>query len=191
MACLFSIISSSSLLLSVPWKGSASWLWHFLGIFTYTFGDLVIIGILLYDIYNIYHNIYHSNKAHNVETTSIQRWFNVKTLNQRWIDVVSTLCICWDYFLWIEISHLESNFHFEFTIKIFMLLDCKKCKKWARAQRLVFRIACDLRRRRLACEATYSKQNVCRPSKDSLDVWLPLGRNVMTPISLRVWEGRS
>ena len=35
-------------------------------------------------------------RAHNVETTSIQRWFNVLTLNQRWIDVVSTLCACWD-----------------------------------------------------------------------------------------------
>ena len=30
-----------------------------------------------------------------VETTSIQLWFNVKTLNQRWIDVVSTVCACW------------------------------------------------------------------------------------------------
>ena len=28
-------------------------------------------------------------------TTLKQRWFNVKTFNQRWIDVVSTLCACW------------------------------------------------------------------------------------------------
>ena len=50
---------------------------------------------------------------HNVETTSIKRWFNVLTLNQRWIDVVSTLCACWalsgalmfhDYFLGMFIS---------------------------------------------------------------------------------------
>ena len=34
-------------------------------------------------------------QAHNVETTSIQRWFNVKTLNQCWIDVVSTSCARW------------------------------------------------------------------------------------------------
>ena len=57
--------------------------------------------------------------THNVETTLIQRWFDVQTLNrrcfymyttlkqrrfnvdsssrlyQRWIDVVSTLCTCW------------------------------------------------------------------------------------------------
>ena len=37
-----------------------------------------------------------SQQTHNVETTSIQRWFNILTLNQRWIDVVSTLCACWD-----------------------------------------------------------------------------------------------
>ena len=37
--------------------------------------------------------------THNVEATSIQRWFNVLTLNQRWIDVVSTLCPCWAH-LW-------------------------------------------------------------------------------------------
>ena len=40
--------------------------------------------------------------THNVETTSIQRWFNVKdvdstsrTLNQRWIEDVSSLCASW------------------------------------------------------------------------------------------------
>ena len=33
-------------------------------------------------------------QVHNVKTTSIQRWFNVKTLNQRLIDVVSALCVC-------------------------------------------------------------------------------------------------
>ena len=31
----FFIICSSSLLLLVPWEGCASWLWRFLGIFTY------------------------------------------------------------------------------------------------------------------------------------------------------------
>ena len=36
-----------------------------------------------------------TQQAHNVETTSIQRWFNVLTLNQLWIDVVSTLCARW------------------------------------------------------------------------------------------------
>ena len=36
------------------------------------------------------------NRAHTVETTSIQRWFNVLTLNQRWVNVVSTLCACWN-----------------------------------------------------------------------------------------------
>ena len=35
-----------------------------------------------------------SQWAHNVERTSTQRWFNVKTLNKHWIDVVSTLCAC-------------------------------------------------------------------------------------------------
>ena len=34
-------------------------------------------------------------QAHNIETTSFQPWFNVKTLNQRWNDVVSVLCACW------------------------------------------------------------------------------------------------
>ena len=33
--------------------------------------------------------------SHNVETTSIQCWFNDLMLNQHWIDVVSTLCACW------------------------------------------------------------------------------------------------
>ena len=33
---------------------------------------------------------------HNVETTSIQRWFSILTLNQRWIDVVSVVCACWN-----------------------------------------------------------------------------------------------
>ena len=36
-----------------------------------------------------------AQQTHNVETTSIQRWFNVLTLNQRWIDVVSALCARW------------------------------------------------------------------------------------------------
>ena len=33
-------------------------------------------------------------KDTNVEKTSIQRWFDLM-LNQRWIDVISTLCACW------------------------------------------------------------------------------------------------
>ena len=46
---------------------------------------------------NTFLYIYHiSQRAHSVKTTSIQRWFNVMTLNQRWIDVVSTLYVCWD-----------------------------------------------------------------------------------------------
>ena len=53
-------------------------------------------------------------QAHNDETTSIQhleqrpiqRWFNVKTSNQRWIDVVSTLYACWDLFTF---SHYENT----------------------------------------------------------------------------------
>ena len=45
---------------------------------------------MLYDTW-----ILTTQQAHNVETTSIQRWFNVKTLNQRWMDVVSTSCACW------------------------------------------------------------------------------------------------
>ena len=36
---------------------------------------------------------YFTQQALYVETTSIQRWFNIKTLNQCWIDVVSTLCV--------------------------------------------------------------------------------------------------
>ena len=32
-------------------------------------------------------------------TTLIQRWFNVLTLNQHWIDAISTLCACWEYSL--------------------------------------------------------------------------------------------
>ena len=36
-----------------------------------------------------------NQQAYNVKTTSIQRWFNVKKMNQRWIDVVSTMCVCW------------------------------------------------------------------------------------------------
>ena len=36
-----------------------------------------------------------SAKTHQALTTSIQRWFNVKTLNQRWIDVISVLCDLW------------------------------------------------------------------------------------------------
>ena len=35
--------------------------------------------------------VVYSQQAHNVETTSIQSWYNIKALNQRWIDVVSTL----------------------------------------------------------------------------------------------------
>ena len=49
-----------------------------------------------------------SQQAQKVETTSIQRWFNVKTLNQRWIDIVSTLCahcgaylsVCYSVLIW-------------------------------------------------------------------------------------------
>ena len=36
--------------------------------------------------------------GHNVEATSIQRWFNDKTLYQRWTDIVSTLHAYWDWF---------------------------------------------------------------------------------------------
>ena len=32
-----------------------------------------------------------SQQAHNVETTSIQRWINVNTAKKRWLDVVSSL----------------------------------------------------------------------------------------------------
>ena len=35
----------------------------------------------------------------SLQTTSIQRWFNIKMLNQRWIDVVSTLCARWGIYL--------------------------------------------------------------------------------------------
>ena len=38
-----------------------------------------------------------TKQAHNIETTSIQRWSNVLTLNQHWIDVVSTVCACWEF----------------------------------------------------------------------------------------------
>ena len=37
--------------------------------------------------------------THHVETTSIQRWFNVLTLNQRWIDAVSKLFAAGNYAL--------------------------------------------------------------------------------------------
>ena len=43
----------------------------------------------------LHHNLFPA--ALNVETTSIQRWFNILTLNQCWIDVVSMLCACWVY----------------------------------------------------------------------------------------------
>ena len=38
-----------------------------------------------------------AQRAHNVKSTLIQRWVNVLTLNQRWIDDVSTVCSCWDH----------------------------------------------------------------------------------------------
>ena len=42
------------------------------------------------------HQLVHiSQQAHNVETRSIQRWFNDMTLNQRWIGVVSALFARW------------------------------------------------------------------------------------------------
>ena len=46
-----------------------------------------------------------SQQAHNVEKESIQRWFNVLTLNQRWIYVVSTLCAYWDMYLVYVCDH--------------------------------------------------------------------------------------
>ena len=36
-----------------------------------------------------------SLQAHSVKTTPIQRWFNVKTLNQSWIDVASICVPVW------------------------------------------------------------------------------------------------
>ena len=36
-----------------------------------------------------------SQQACNIETMSIQPWFNVLMLNQHYINVVSTLCSCW------------------------------------------------------------------------------------------------
>ena len=38
-----------------------------------------------------------SQQAHKDETMMFQCWFNVLTLNQCWIDIVSMLCVCWDY----------------------------------------------------------------------------------------------
>ena len=59
----------------------------------------------------------YTQQAHNVETTSIQRWFN-----QRWIDVVSTLCACWDikslvffFFFFFFFSFVIGEAYFNFS----------------------------------------------------------------------------
>ena len=36
-----------------------------------------------------------TQRTHIVVKTSMERWFNILTLDQRWFDVVSTLCACW------------------------------------------------------------------------------------------------
>ena len=51
-----------------------------------------------------------SQQTHNVDTTSIQRWFNINTLNQHWIDVVSTLCARWDYSMNTKIVKQHARF---------------------------------------------------------------------------------
>ena len=40
-----------------------------------------------------------SQQAHIVDSTYIQRWFHTMTLNQRWINVESTMCACWGVLL--------------------------------------------------------------------------------------------
>ena len=59
-----------------------------------------------YRIYPKYSQYSHAllQLAHNVETKSIQRWFNVLTLNQRLVDVFTKLCACWDYFTHQQLS---------------------------------------------------------------------------------------
>ena len=82
LAICLAIVCSSSLLLLGPREGHASWLWHILGIFTY--------------IVTPKPKRHHSPAGTQRWTTSIQRWFNVLTLNQRWIDVVLMSCACWE-----------------------------------------------------------------------------------------------
>ena len=53
------------------------------------------LGLILFVVF-LFVFLFASKQAHAVGTTSIQRWFNVLTLNQRWIDIVSTVCVCWD-----------------------------------------------------------------------------------------------
>ena len=45
-------------------------------------------------------------------TTSIQRWFNVLTLKQCWIDVVPSLCACWEDSCLVDLSKYNSRFKF-------------------------------------------------------------------------------
>ena len=50
-----------------------------------------------------------NQQAHDVETTSIQHWLIVKTLNQRLINVVSTMCARWELQCQFETVCLKGN----------------------------------------------------------------------------------
>ena len=85
-------------------RGCAKWSWH-LYMFDFLLAwqgayEKIILFVIVWLCCRIYLPLipYKTPKrAHSVEKkTSIQRWFNVLTLNQRLIDVVSTLCACWE-----------------------------------------------------------------------------------------------
>ena len=46
-------------------------------------------------------------QVHRAETTLNEYWFNVMTLNQRWTNIVSTLCVHW--------------LHYQFCVKIYFI----------------------------------------------------------------------
>ena len=89
-------------------SGTTNWYWL-------TFGQLIVPylwtrsaifvagkgrgGMFLYLLFRHFHSFSSFSpvpqRAHNIETKSIQHWFNDLTLNQCWIKVVSMLCACW------------------------------------------------------------------------------------------------
>ena len=51
-----------------------------------------------------------AQRPHNIEPTSIKRWST--SLNQRWIDIVSMLCACWEgnfLLLWLKCVLFRSS----------------------------------------------------------------------------------
>ena len=79
---------------------------------------------------------------------------------------------------------------FRLTRPIFCIGTCRSecvCK----AHHFLQDCMCVQQRLRTACVSTYSKQNLCRPSEESLDAWLLFERKAMILISLHICAGWS